>query len=50
METWSADERWFVGVGIFYCGNPAADHGVVRDFAAAFTVSSCGVQESAPRH
>ena len=28
----------FVGVGFCYCGNPAADHGVVRDFAAAFVL------------
>jgi hypothetical protein len=38
MGTWSTDETWFVRVGVCYCGNPAADHGVVRDFAAAYVL------------
>jgi hypothetical protein len=36
MGTWSTDGPWFVRVSVFYCGKRAADHGVVRDFAAAF--------------
>ena len=38
MGTWATDEPWVVGVGICYCGKPAADHGVVRDFAPAFVL------------